>query len=93
MSETLNTPTATREVIRRYVATEFLPGTDPADLPDGTDLLNGGVIDSLGLLKIIAWLETTFDVVVEDTDLDPENFRDLTAMAAFVDAARSGPRG
>ncbi|PPF66081.1 acyl carrier protein [Rathayibacter tritici] len=70
--------------LRVYVVEEFLPGTDPERVEIGLDLLNSGIIDSLGLLKLIAWLETRFDVGIDDTDLDPENFRSLATIVEFV---------
>lgn len=75
------------DAIRNYVIEEFLPGTDPQEIPAGMDLLNSGIIDSLGLLKMIAWIETTFEVTVGDEDLDPENFRSLDSMDRFIGAA------
>jgi len=74
----------TIDAIRSYVIEEFLPGTDPQEIPADMDLLNSGIIDSLGLLKMIAWIETTFAVTVGDEDLDPENFRSLDSMDRFI---------
>lgn len=75
------------DAIRNYVIEEFLPGTDPQEITAEMDLLNSGIIDSLGLLKMIAWIETTFAVTVGDQDLDPENFRSLDSMDRFIGAA------
>jgi acyl carrier protein len=57
-----------------------------ADLP----LLQKGVIDSLELLQVASFLEKTFDIPVEDTDVVPSNFRSLATMAAFVERKRAG---
>lgn len=76
--------------LRAYVVEEFLPGTEPERIETEMDLLNSGIIDSLGLLKLIAWLETRFDVGIDDTDLDPENFRSLATIAEFVTRPRPG---
>jgi len=48
------------------------------DLEDDFDLLTGGVVDSLGLLKVVAWLEDEFDIAVDDSELEPESFRTIT---------------
>ena len=77
----------TIDAIRNYVIEEFLPGTESQEIPADMDLLNSGIIDSLGLLKMIAWIETTFEVTVGDEDLDPENFRSLESMDRFIAAA------
>lgn len=75
------------DAIRNYVIEEFLPGTNPQEIHSEMDLLNSGIIDSLGLLKMIAWLETSFEVTVGDEDLDPENFRSLDSMDRFISAS------
>ncbi|QWF84043.1 phosphopantetheine-binding protein [Amycolatopsis sp. CA-230715] len=73
--------------IRAFVVEEFLPDVPHEDLAADYDLIANGVIDSLGLLKLIAWLEDTFDVPVDDVDLNPDSFRTVTAINAFVGAA------
>ena len=75
------------ETIRQYVIEEFLPGVPADELDPDYDLLGSGVIDSLGLLKVIAWLEHRFDVNGEDVDLTPENFRSVAAIDAWIDEA------
>ncbi|GAA1964859.1 phosphopantetheine-binding protein [Amycolatopsis minnesotensis] len=73
--------------IRTFVVEEFLPDVRHEDLDLGYDLIANGVIDSLGLLKLIAWLEDTFDVPVDDVELNPDSFRTVIAINAFVSAA------
>lgn len=70
--------------ITAFVVEEFLPGTDPSELPADYDLLATGVVDSLGLLKVIAWLEDRFELAVDDLELDPDSFRTVAAIDAFV---------
>lgn len=75
------------DTIRRFVIEEFLPDVSAAELSVDQDLLDSGVIDSLGLLKLIAWLEERFELSVHDSDLDPDNFRSVTAIDSFIAAA------
>jgi len=70
--------------ITTFIVDEFLPDVPAESLAADYDLLSGGVIDSLGLLKVIAWLEDRFDVVVDDIEIEPDNFRTVAAMNAFV---------
>ncbi|MBI9115252.1 acyl carrier protein [Sanguibacter suaedae] len=87
----MDTTLTTSDLVRDYVIDEFLPGADPEQVTPQTDLLNSGIIDSLGLLKLIAWLETRFEIGIDDTDLDPENFRNLNTITAFVERPRPTP--
>jgi acyl carrier protein len=73
--------------IKEFVVEEFLPDVSPDELETDQDLLADGVVDSLGLLKLIAWIEDRFDIHVDDSALDPDNFRTITAIDAFIDEA------
>lgn len=77
-------------VITQYIVEEFLPDVAAEDLPVDHDLLADGVIDSLGLLKLIAWIEDRFGLPIGDEAMDPENFRSVRAIDAFVTGSRSG---
>ncbi len=75
------------QAITEFLVEEFLPDVSAESLAADYDLLAGGVIDSLGLLKIIAWLEDRFGVVVDDLEIAPDNFRTVADMDAFVQRA------
>lgn len=70
--------------ITAFIVEEFLPGSDASELPADYDLLATGVVDSLGLLKVIAWLEDRFELAVDDLELDPDSFRTVAAIDEFV---------
>ena len=75
--------------IKTFIVEEFMPDVPVEDLEDDFDLLTGGVVDSLGLLKVVAWLEDEFDIGVDDSELGPDSFRTVAAIKAFVDQSRS----
>ncbi|MFI5756912.1 acyl carrier protein [Streptomyces sp. NPDC051569] len=75
--------------IKQFVIEEFLPDISAEELADDHDLLSDGVIDSLGVLKLIAWVEDRFEVAIGDADLDPNNFRSVAAIDAFIAGART----
>jgi acyl carrier protein len=75
--------------IKQFIVDEFMPDVPVEDLDDDFDLLTGGVVDSLGLLKVVAWLEDEFDIGVDDSELGPDSFRTVAQIKAFVDQARS----
>ncbi|MFE5810020.1 phosphopantetheine-binding protein [Streptomyces sp. NPDC056491] len=76
------------DTIKNFVITEFLPGTAASELAADHDLLNDGVIDSLGVLKLIAWVEDRFELAIGDADLDPNNFRSVEAIDTFITESR-----
>ena len=49
------------------------------------DLLEQGIIDSLGIMKLILHMEGTFSIVVADEEIVPENFQTLNNIVKFVE--------
>ncbi|MFG1642231.1 phosphopantetheine-binding protein [Amycolatopsis sp. NPDC049252] len=71
--------------IKQYVLDEFLPGVGPEELEDDYDLRANGVIDSLGLLRVVTWLEATFEIPMEEVELVEQDFTSLTSITRFVE--------
>ncbi|MCT2581975.1 phosphopantetheine-binding protein [Actinophytocola gossypii] len=76
------------DAIKKFLIDEFLPDVSASELDVDHDLLADGLIDSLGVLKLIAWIEERFALTVTDTELDPDNFRSISAIDAFVEDSR-----
>lgn len=79
--------------VTRFVLDEFLPDVQEAELGPDYDLVDGGVIDSLGLLRLMAWLAERFDLPVDDMELDPDSFRSVGSIAAFITQAAPASAG
>ena len=47
--------------VKKFILDEFLPGESPEALNDETSLITGGVPDSIGTLKLLSFLEETFN--------------------------------
>lgn len=74
--------------IREFLVEEFMPDMSPDELDDDFDLQTGGAVDSLGLLKLVAWLESEFGVSVDESELGPDSLRTVDAIKEFVDERR-----
>jgi len=83
------TDTAAR--LRDFITDDLLMGEGAEFGPDDL-LLEEGIIDSLGLLEIVTFIETEFDVVVEDEDVTLDAFGSLRAMAVYLDELLNGGR-
>jgi acyl carrier protein len=57
---------------------------DPAELTDDTSLVTTGLVDSTGMLEVIAHLESEFGIQITDQETTPENLDSIARMAAFV---------
>lgn len=76
--------------IKGFIVEEFMPDISVDDLESDFDLLTGGVVDSLGLLKFVAWMEDEFDITVDESELGSDSLRTVTAINEFVNNARAG---
>ena len=75
--------------IKQFIVTNFAPDIGPDQLPDDLDLLDTGVVDSLALLRLIAWVGKRYDIPVEEENISPAQFSSVNAIAAFIEQARS----
>jgi acyl carrier protein len=70
--------------IEGFVLDEIAVGLQPGEVDRGTDLLAAELIDSLGIMELVKFLESRFGIAVADEDLLPDNFRSIDAIDAFV---------
>lgn len=70
--------------IRSFILEKF-PAARKRGLTDELPLLETGIVDSLGVLDVIAFLEQTFHIKIDDEELTPDNFANLRCMVAFVE--------
>lgn len=75
--------------IRDFVERRF-PLVKSQGLDNDANLLDGGAIDSMGLLDVVGFLEERFGIEVDDDDLAPENFQSITDLARFVESKSGG---
>ena len=78
MSET------TKQAIRSFIVESFLFGEDAGMPADQDSLIEGSIIDSTGVLELVAFLEEKFGLTVADADIVPANLDSVDAIAAFV---------
>ena len=78
--------TAIEAEIKRFLLEDPDFGLQTRDLGADQSLLAGGLIDSLAVLDIIAFLEARFDIQFDPEDLTGENFDRISSMAELVRA-------
>jgi acyl carrier protein len=72
-----------KQKIRDFVTSNFYV-PDPKALDDAASLLDQGIIDSTGVLEVIMFIESTFGISVEDSEMLPENLDSIERIGAFV---------
>ena len=75
-----------RDAVREFVLENFLQGEDPGNLQDHTELKESGILDSLATLKLVTFLEESFNVELEANDLTPANLETLESIEKLVNS-------
>jgi acyl carrier protein len=71
------------EEIKNFLIKARLVRNDHS-LNENQSLIEGGIIDSLGLVELVEYIENTYDIIVGEDDLVPENFDTLAAIQMYI---------
>lgn len=73
-----------KAILRDYILANLLPGEDPANLTDNTELKESGILDSMSTLKLVTFLEEQFGIEFEASDLEPANLASIESLERLV---------
>ena len=80
------------ERVRQIIIENFYM-SDPSELADDSLLVTSGIIDSTGMMEMIAFVETEFGIRIDDEEMTPENLESISRIAAFVGRKRQAAVG
>lgn len=75
--------------IRDFIVENFLFGEGGDTLTDGQSLVEAGLIDSLGVAELVAFIESRYGVVPADEELIPDNFDSIERVASYVELKKA----
>lgn len=82
--------------VRAFIRDTFPSPAGPPTVIDGArSLFEAGIMDSIGVLSLVTWLEREFGIVVDDEDVVPENIDGVNRLVHYVEIKRAeaGLRG
>lgn len=79
--------------IRAFIAENFIMDEDGDELERDTSLTQSGVLDSMGVLELIMFIEERFGIEVPDEDTLPENLDSVERIAGYVRSRLETPEG
>ncbi len=77
-----------QQSVKRFVVENFYV-SDPSELGEDTSLIATGLVDSTGMLEVIAFLEGEYGIQIPDHEVSPENLETIGRIAAFVARKRA----
>ena len=74
----------TEEMIRSYIAENILFSDNGYPYTNDASFLEEGIVDSMGIMELVMFVEESFGITVDDEDLVPDNFDSVSRLAAYV---------
>ena len=72
-------------IIIKYIQNNLLSGKGKIELSPEDDLLGSGLIDSMGVMRLVSFVEETFHINIPPEDIVIENFMDVKAITNYVE--------
>ena len=73
-----------RAQIREFVISNFVLKEGPDSLRDDDSFMEKGIIDSTGILELVGFIEETFPIQMEDSELVPENLGSVNQVVSYI---------
>lgn len=74
--------------LRSFIKERFLPNYD-RELDTDEALFTSGIIDSFGIIEVGVYLEETFNIKIDDSELRVENMDSIAKMLSLIDSKKS----
>ncbi len=75
---------SSKDQIKEFILSDLVKDKNFTELADSDPLIETGIIDSLGIMKLIGFLEDNLNIQVSDNELIPENFSSIEAISELV---------
>ena len=72
--------------VRLFIIDDLRWGGTVDELPDDLPLIQAGVLDSLGILMLVQFLESTYDISIDDDDVRPAHLGSLANIERYVES-------
>ena len=71
--------------LRQFVSDNFLVGQEDVELENDDSFLEQRIIDSTGVLELVAFLEEKYQIKIEDEELIPANLDSISRLVTFIE--------
>ncbi len=75
----------TKALVREFIVENFLFGDGAPLTSDSLSLLDSGIMDSIGVMELVSFLEGEMEITVPDSDLIPDNLDSVDNLVAFIE--------
>jgi len=79
-----------KETIRAFILESVLAGSKTTGIADDDSFMDKGIIDSTGILELVAFIQDTFKIEVRDDELVPDNFDSVEKLSRYLSRKAGG---
>lgn len=73
-----------KSTVKQFIVNEFMHEHDLDVLRDEDSLIESGIVDSMGLVKLVSFLEKKYRIKIKEDELDIDNFNNINALTNFI---------
>ena len=73
-----------RDAVAAYIRENFLYARPDYVLRDDARLLDDGIVDSMGAVELVAFLQDQYGIAIPDDEITEDNFGSIAAIATFI---------
>jgi acyl-coenzyme A synthetase/AMP-(fatty) acid ligase len=88
----LQSPDSVKSEVRDFIVRNFAGDIAHSDLTDDLDLMDVAVINSLQVLRLIAWIGDHYNIPLKEVEISPQNFRTVGSIVDFIQTASNARR-
>jgi acyl carrier protein len=75
--------------VKQFIVSEIMNNKGLTEIEDDLSLIDEGIIDSLGILSLLTFIEKTYSLKISEADLVPENFETIIAISELIRSRQS----
>lgn len=80
------------EKIRDYIEDNLLFGGTNVEFDNDSSLLELGIVDSVGVMELVLFVEEHYDLRIEDDEIIPDNFDSVNQLAHYIRAKQESTK-
>jgi acyl carrier protein len=77
-----------QQLLREHIFNQYIKDKATEGFNDDYNLIDEGILDSLAIMNLIAWLEKQYAIEFDEGDIVLENFNSVNALVNFVQTKR-----
>ena len=72
-----------KQQLRNFIFSEIIFVAEPTSFSDDDNLIESG-LDSMGIMRLIVFLEEQFNVTLPDSEIDPDNIKSINTLEKWI---------